>query len=398
MQSKKGKVDSSKALDANFVVTESSGTKSEKHDTSSRSKNDTHAEDADIKTVNDTDPMAEVQLTAQNNVLANEQQHSVQSEPIYETHLLKKVDRNTAPDSTNMCHRGREIDQNAKKFSGPGLHSMTPATSSSGLVPNTIFQQPCIPPNRDDWNHLFKPIFDEYFNPPSIAVSPVPVAAAPIAADLADSAVSTSIDQDSPSTSIPSTQEQEHSPNISQGFEESLKTLTFCDDPLKESPHKDSTSQGSSSNVYKSTLHLHTMDTGMSLIAYADADHAGCQDTRRSTSRSTQFLGDKLVSWSSKKQKCMAISSTEAEYIALSGCCAQILWMRLQLTDYGFQFSKITLYRDKKSAIALCCNNVQHSRAKHIDVRYHFIKDQVKNGIVKLYFVLTKYQQADIFT
>ncbi|GJZ38021.1 retrovirus-related pol polyprotein from transposon TNT 1-94 [Tanacetum coccineum] len=115
-------------------------------------------------------------------------------------------------------------------------------------------------------------------------------------------------------------------------------------------------------------------------------------------SGSAQFLGDKLVSWSSKNQKSTAISSTEAEYIALSGCCAQILWMRSQLTDYGFQFNKIPLYCDNKSAIALCCNNVQHSRAKHIDVRYHFIKEHVENGIVKLYFVRTEYQLADIFT
>ncbi|GKB90922.1 hypothetical protein Tco_0963194 [Tanacetum coccineum] len=84
-------------------------------------------------------------------------------------------------------------------------------------------------------------------------------------------------------------------------------------------------------------------DSVMSLTAYADADHAGCQDTRRSTSGSAQFLGDKLVSWSSKYQKCTVISSIEAEYIALSGCCAQILWMRSQLTDYGFQFNKIPL-------------------------------------------------------
>ncbi|GKC05471.1 hypothetical protein Tco_0997081 [Tanacetum coccineum] len=103
---------------------------------------------------------------------------------------------------------------------------------------------------------------------------------------------------------------------------------------------------------------------GMSLTAYADADHVGCQDTRRSTSGSAQFLGDKLVSWSSKKQKCIVISSTEAEYIALSGCCAQILWMCSQLTDYGFQFDKIPLYCDNNSVIALCYNNVQHSRAK----------------------------------
>ncbi|GKE46915.1 copia protein [Tanacetum coccineum] len=102
-----------------------------------------------------------------------------------------------------------------------------------------------------------------------------------------------------------------------------------------------------------------------------------CQDIRRSPSGSAQFLGDKLVSWSSNKQKCTAISSIEAEYIALSGCCAQILWMRSQLTNYGFQFNKIPLYCDNKSAIALCYNNVQHSRAKHIDVCYHFIKEQV---------------------
>ncbi|GKA26504.1 hypothetical protein Tco_0712613 [Tanacetum coccineum] len=139
-------------------------------------------------------------------------------------------------------------------------------------------------------------------------------------------------------------------------------------------------------------------DTGMSLTAYSDVVHAGCQDSRRSTLGSTQFLGDKLVSWSSKKKKSTAISSTEAEYIALSGCCTQILWMRSQLTDYEFQFNKIPLYCDNKSAIALCCNNVQHSRAKHTDVRYHFIKEQVENGIVKLYFVRTEYQLVDIFT
>ncbi|GJX88519.1 hypothetical protein Tco_0340533 [Tanacetum coccineum] len=142
----------------------------------------------------------------------------------------------------------------------------------------------------------------------------------------------------------------------------------------------------------------YSKDTSMSLTAYTDADHTGGQDTRRSTSGSAQFLGDKLVRWSSKKQKSTAISSIEAKYIALSGCCAQILWMRSQLTDYGFQFNKIPLYCDNKSSIALCCNNVQHSRAKHIDVRYHFIKEQVENRIVELYFVWTKYQLADIFT
>ncbi|GKC39572.1 hypothetical protein Tco_1051956 [Tanacetum coccineum] len=111
--------------------------------------------------------------------------------------------------------------------SGPGLQSMTPATSSSGLVPNLIPQQPCIPPPRDDCDHLFQPMFDEYFTPPSIVVSPVQEVTAPRVVVLADSLMSTSIDQDDPSSSIPSIQEQEYSPNISQ----------------------ESTSQGSSSNV-----------------------------------------------------------------------------------------------------------------------------------------------------
>nr|GEX18377.1 hypothetical protein [Tanacetum cinerariifolium] len=132
--------------------------------------------------------------------------------------------------------------------------------------------------------------------------------------------------------------------------------------------------------------------------AFADADHVGCQDTRRSTSSSLQFLRERLISWSSKRKKSAAISSTEAEYIALSGCCAQILWMRSQLTDYGLGFNKIPMYRDNKRAIALCCNNVQHSRSKHIDIRYHFIKEQVENGVIELYFVNTEYQLADLFT
>ncbi|GJX71646.1 retrovirus-related pol polyprotein from transposon TNT 1-94 [Tanacetum coccineum] len=115
----------------------------------------------------------------------------------------------------------------SEQFSlGPGLHSLTPATSSSGLVPNHVFQQPCIPPPRDDWDRLFQLMFDEYFTPSSIAISLV-----------------------APSSSTPSIQEQELSLNISQGFEESPKILIFHDDPLNESPHEESTSQGSSSNV-----------------------------------------------------------------------------------------------------------------------------------------------------
>ncbi|GKA16210.1 retrovirus-related pol polyprotein from transposon TNT 1-94 [Tanacetum coccineum] len=105
-----------------------------------------------------------------------------------------------------------------------------------------------------------------------------------------------------------------------------------------------------------------TFDSGFELIAYSDADHTSCHDDCKSTSRGLKFLGEKLVSWSSKKQDCTAISTAEAD------------------------------------AIALSCNPVQHSRTKHINIRYHFIKEHVEKGTVELYFVGTEYQLADLFT
>nr|GEZ79526.1 uncharacterized mitochondrial protein AtMg00810-like [Tanacetum cinerariifolium] len=119
-------------------------------------------------------------------------------------------------------------------------------------------------------------------------------------------------------------------------------------------------------------------DSGFDLTAYSDADHAECYLDRKSTSGSVQFLSDKLVCWSSKKQNYVSISTTESEYVAVSSCCAQVLWMRTQLTDYGFFYDKVPIYCDSKSAIAISCNLVQHTRTKRIDVRYHFIKDHVK--------------------
>nr|GEW14519.1 retrovirus-related Pol polyprotein from transposon TNT 1-94 [Tanacetum cinerariifolium] len=135
------------------------------------------------------------------------------------------------------------------------------------------------------------------------------------------------------------------------------------------------------------------------LVLYTlDADYAGCKDTFKSTSGGPQFLGEKLVSWSSKKQDCTTLSTAKAEYVSLFACCAQVLWMRTQLTDYDFHFKKIPIYCDSKSAIAISCNLVQHSRTKHIAVRYHFIKEHVEKGTIELYFVKTDYQLSDIFT
>lgn len=139
-------------------------------------------------------------------------------------------------------------------------------------------------------------------------------------------------------------------------------------------------------------------DSGFNLTAFSDADHAGDQVTVKSTSGGAQFLGEKLVSWSSKKQDCTALSTAEAEYVSLSACCAQVLWMRTQLTDYGFTFDRIPMYCDSKSAIAILYNPVHHSKTKHIKVRYHFIKEHVEEGTVELFFVKTDYQLADLFT
>ncbi|GKF21317.1 hypothetical protein Tco_0069955 [Tanacetum coccineum] len=108
-------------------------------------------------------------------------------------------------------------------------------------------------------------------------------------------------------------------------------------------------------------------DSGFKLTDFSDADHAGCLDTRKRTSGGIQFLGDKLVNWMSKKQDCTTMSSVEAEYVTLSG---------------SFSHS----------------NFMQPRAALHIHTRYHFIKEQVKKGIIELYFVRTEYRLADMFT
>ncbi|GKC64573.1 retrovirus-related pol polyprotein from transposon TNT 1-94, partial [Tanacetum coccineum] len=142
----------------------------------------------------------------------------------------------------------------------------------------------------------------------------------------------------------------------------------------------------------------YSKDSGFELIAYSETDHAGCNYDYKSTSEDIQFLGDKLVSWSLKKQDCTTMSTAEAEYVSLSALCSQVIWMRTQLLDYEFRYDKIPMYYDWKSAIFISCNPVQHSRTKHINIRYHFIKEHVEKGIIELYFVGTEYQLVDLFT
>ncbi|GJV27302.1 integrase, catalytic region, zinc finger, CCHC-type containing protein [Tanacetum coccineum] len=377
-------------------------------------------------------------------------------------------------------------------------------------------------------------MFDEYFTPPPIPVTPVQEVATSRVAVLADSFVSTSIDQDAPSSITPSTQEQEQSPNISQGFEESPKTPIFRDDPLNESPHVESTSQGSSSNVrqthtlfehlgrwtkdhpianvigdpscsisIRKQLHtdamwcyfdafltfveLKTFKQAMTEPSWIDAIQEEIHKFQRLEDNpshvyklkkalyglkqaprtwydmmssfliSQQFSKGLQISQSPRGifinqskyaseivKKYGMLTSDSVDTPMLSGsfdtrkrkagnAINMGLWYlkdtagrprsisallsrvhRLNILphlgvvlksygcvshyNYGFQFNKIPLYCDNKSEIALCCNNVQHSRAKQIDVRYHFIKEQVDNGIVELYFVRTEHQLADIYT
>nr|GEU34951.1 hypothetical protein [Tanacetum cinerariifolium] len=402
----------------------------------------------------------------------------------------------------------------------PALHELTPATLSSGLVPNPSFSTLFVPPLRSDWDILFQPLFDELLKPPLSVDLPAPEVVAPIAEVAApEPAVSTgsplltTVDKDAPlltfkdaltqSCWIEAMQEEineferlevwELVPRldivmvitlkwiykvkldelggilknkarlVARGyrqeeginFEESFAPTAFLNGipreevyvsqpdgfmdqdntnhvyklkkavyGLKQAPRawydllsKFLLSQDFSKGTFDPTLFIRDkakinycdpvdtpmvekskldeyiegkfvdpthyrgmVGTMMYLTAsrpdltflYAYTDHASCQDTRRSTSDSMQLLGDKLVSWSSKRQKSVAILSIEAEYIAFSGCCAQVLWMRSQLTDYGLGFNKVPIY--------------------------HFIKEQVENGVIELYFVNMEYQLVDIFT
>ncbi|GJS42077.1 retrovirus-related pol polyprotein from transposon TNT 1-94 [Tanacetum coccineum] len=389
--------------------------------------------------------------------------------------------------------------------SGPALHEMTPATISSGLVPNPPPSTPLVPPSRTNWDFLFQLLFDELLTPPPSVDHPAPEVLAPIAevvapepAALTGLPSSTTVDQDAPSPNniidelerpistrlqlheqalfcyydafltsvepknykdaltqacwIEAMQEELHEfdhlevwelvPRLDKvmiitlkwiykvkldemgrilknkarlvargyrqeegiDFEESFALvarldaigiflayaahmnmivyqmdvkMTFLNGILREEVY---VSQPDEFGDQENLNHMYKLKKavyGLKQAPHAwqryspDADHAGCQDTRRSTSRCMQLLGDRLVSWSSK---------------------------RSQLTDYGLGFNKIPMYCDNKSVIALCCNNVQHSRSKHIDIRFHFIKEQVENGLVELYIVNTEYQLANIFT
>ena len=134
------------------------------------------------------------------------------------------------------------------------------------------------------------------------------------------------------------------------------------------------------------------------LICYSDADFGGNKVDRKSTSGTCQFLGYSLVSWHSKKQNSVALSTAEPEYIATGLGCAQVLWMKQTLNDFGLRFHHVPIMCDNTSAISISKNPVQHYRTKDIEIRHHFLRDHVEKGDITFEFIRTEDQLADIFT
>lgn len=138
--------------------------------------------------------------------------------------------------------------------------------------------------------------------------------------------------------------------------------------------------------------------SSFSLCGYTDLDCTGDKDDRKYTLGACQFLGRALVSWSSKKQNCISLSTAESEYVVVVSACTQLLWMRQTLKEFGVNFDKVPLLCDNESAIKIAYNPVQHTRMEHIEIRHHFVRDHVARGDIELSYVCTKDQLADIFT
>ena len=121
-------------------------------------------------------------------------------------------------------------------------------------------------------------------------------------------------------------------------------------------------------------------------------------DNRKSTSGGCFYLGNNLVSWISKKQNFVSLSTVEAEYIVAGSFCTQLLWMKKLLHDYGIPQNTMCVFCNNTNAINLSKNPIQHSKSKHIEIRYHFIRDLVEDKVACLEFIHTDNQKVDIFT
>nr|GEX90099.1 hypothetical protein [Tanacetum cinerariifolium] len=263
-------------------------------------------------------------------------------------------------------------------------------------------------PSKEDLDHLFSPIYEEYFEKrsPDVFIN----SDAQTNLNNEDTTLSSSITiEDNEAPLLVSSSEEQISPISNDIAVESVQEdsidldgntlitsfispwgrhitctkllkkhgMDGCDSistpmasaRLDANLHGTLTDQTKYRSMIRGLMHLTasrpfaTFDSGFELIAYSDVDHAGCHDDRKSTSGGLQFLGEKLLSWSFKKQDCTTMSIAKAEYVSLSACCAQVIWMSKQLLDYGYIFNKISMYCYSKSAITISCNSVQHSPA-----------------------------------
>jgi len=139
-------------------------------------------------------------------------------------------------------------------------------------------------------------------------------------------------------------------------------------------------------------------ESNIFLSDFSDSDYAGCKLDTKSTSGTFHLLGSSLISWNSKNQACVALSTTEAEYIATGHACAQSIWLKHQLMGYCVKLEKVPFYCDNTSAINLTKNPIQHSKTTHIEIRHHFIRDNIQKGDIEIMFVKIENQLADLFT
>ncbi|GJT96934.1 hypothetical protein Tco_1092452 [Tanacetum coccineum] len=139
-------------------------------------------------------------------------------------------------------------------------------------------------------------------------------------------------------------------------------------------------------------------DSPFDLVAYSDSDYAGASLDRKSTTGGCQFLGCRLISWQCKKQTVVATSSTEAEYVAAASCCGQVLWIQNQMLDYGYNFMHTMINIDNNSTICIVKNPVSHTKTKHIEIRYHFIRDCNDKKLIQVVKIHTDQNFADLLT
>ncbi|GJZ89389.1 hypothetical protein Tco_0661171 [Tanacetum coccineum] len=139
-------------------------------------------------------------------------------------------------------------------------------------------------------------------------------------------------------------------------------------------------------------------DSPFDLVAYTDSDYVGAILDRKSTTGGCQFLGCRLISCQCKKQTVVANSKTEAEYIAASNCCGQVLWIQNQLLDYGYNFIQTKIHIDTESTICIVKNPIFHSKTKHIEIRHHFIRDSNEKKLIQMIKIHTNQNVADLLT